>query len=80
MVLASLVASILTRDVDWFARSGSIWCIAGAFLAVWPLVRLGPERSALRARTIDGGVFVQSEEEKKKALEAESKKPAVVEE
>lgn len=67
--VSSLVVSILVRNVDWFARSGSILCVAGALLVVRRLLRLGPEVIALRERIIDGGSFVQSEEERKQEEE-----------
>jgi len=64
-----LVMSILTRNVDWFVRSGPILCIVGAYLAVRRLLRIGPKKAALEAERIDGGAFDPSEEERKRKKE-----------
>jgi len=63
---ASLVASVLTVQWCWFARSGAIAVLIGGVLAARKLIRLGVNGYLEDQNTIDGGHFIPTAEEREK--------------
>jgi len=63
---ASLVASVLTVQWCWLARSGAIAALIGGILAARKLIRLGGNGYLEDQNTIDGGHFVPTADEREK--------------
>ena len=64
VVLISAMASYQTHHWHWFGRSGSILTILGILLTIRPMIRMGLRKWIDYQSIIDGGNFVQTEEEK----------------
>jgi hypothetical protein len=62
---ASVAASVISGDWQWFGRSGPIIALCGAALSVRRLLRLGPRQMAISESTMDGGEFGNAEAERR---------------
>ena len=62
--LLSLALSICLNDVEWFQASGALVTVGGVLLAARKVLRLGFEEFMRDERTIDGGSFIPTDEEK----------------
>jgi len=60
----SVALSLHFDEWDWFGRSGAVTTIAGAFLGIRRLLRLGPRRFFQAETTVDGGHAAPTSDEK----------------
>ncbi len=63
-VLISLCLSFVCRNEEWFQASGGIMTIAGIFLVSRKQIRLSKEELNRDEDEVNGGHFVQTNEEK----------------
>ena len=64
IIVISIIVSIKTCDGHWFQRSGAILVISGVLLSSRRIIRKNSEELRRAEEIINGGTFVEAEEQK----------------